>query len=101
MAKARERGRGRIPRILMNGQAAAYSSFRRIQESVTLSRRTHVIPRNVILSGATDSRSESIAKSKGPYHYETHRDAIYSCTNSESCLAKTAARAAGDRSVMA
>jgi hypothetical protein len=37
MAKAREKDRGRIPRILMNGQAAAYSSFRRIQESVTVS----------------------------------------------------------------
>ena len=33
MAKARERGRGRAPRILINGHAAAYSSFRRIRKA--------------------------------------------------------------------
>lgn len=32
MAKARANGRGKMPRSFMNGQAAAYSSFRRIQE---------------------------------------------------------------------
>src|SRR5579864_8336085 len=37
IAKARERGRGIRPRILMNGQAAAYSSFRRIRGIVTVS----------------------------------------------------------------
>src|SRR5579863_6904466 len=37
MATARARGRGRIPRILMNGQAAAYSSRCRIGGSVTVS----------------------------------------------------------------
>jgi hypothetical protein len=31
MESPRERGRGRIPNILTNGQAAAYSSFRRIR----------------------------------------------------------------------
>lgn len=31
-AKVRAKGRGNMPRIFMNGQAAAYSSFRRIQE---------------------------------------------------------------------
>jgi hypothetical protein len=34
MAKPRASGRGIAPRILMNGQAAAYSSFRRIQGRV-------------------------------------------------------------------
>lgn len=33
MPTARERGRGRMPRILINGQAAAYSSFLRIRKS--------------------------------------------------------------------
>lgn len=32
IAKPRARDRGRIPRVLMNGQAAAYSSFRRIRK---------------------------------------------------------------------
>src|SRR5579863_4662 len=37
MPTARATGRGRIPRILMNGQAAAYSSRCRIGGSVTVS----------------------------------------------------------------
>src|SRR5216684_4752644 len=37
MPKARASGRGKMPRIFMNGQAAAYSSRCRIQGSVTLS----------------------------------------------------------------
>src|SRR5579863_4924110 len=37
MARARETGRGIRPRILMNGHAAAYSSFLRIRGIVTVS----------------------------------------------------------------
>src|ERR1039457_7288639 len=58
IAKPRERGRGKVPRILMNGQAAAYSSFRRIRRSVTVSpgkiacqTSTHLSPRPTLNLG--------------------------------------------------
>ena len=55
IANARETERGIRPRILINGQAAAYSSFRRIREVMTehKPRRTRNLTKETATEGLT------------------------------------------------
>ena len=91
--RARE-SRGRMPSILMNGQAAAYSSFRRIRESVTLSRG------QLDLEWCHEAwRKNQVVLATLQATHSTNNS--YSLTSSESCFSKTAASAAGVRSFSA
>src|SRR5208282_126817 len=61
MPAARAKGRGKLPRILMNGQAAAYSSRCRIGGSVTVPPPKFICkPRSCHSEPLAGARAESV-----------------------------------------